>query len=317
MQTEATIFNPHERIDLPNYIDIGLMFDALERRDDETLWNAARLAPSQVEFFEQLRNQVGFTKYRIGSGNGNKGRLGRREPLSQLCAMFFVPVIMPARYASLRGNAAGMSPAIKQFVNWLRSWFENKMEISIFNAPVSYEEISIWSPSVMREKLEQLACKKEPTIAMPPDFNFCLPDDAPALAYFVAAAQQPVEYPALPPINPMADMGFTAKVSGAIQVCGDGAEFEAVETLVPNYASEALEEGLKRWLAAIHQKCGIGRWDATPMNQDLVMLQLEVGDSPGHTSPIPLRAHQLGLDAVDRIIAYVDSVGRGLLPSPQ
>jgi len=106
MQNDSTIFHPHERIDLPNYIDIGLMFDALERRDDEMLWNAARQAPSQTRFFEHLRNQVGFTKYRIGAGTGSRQRASAREPLSQHCAMFLVPMILPARYANMRGNAA-------------------------------------------------------------------------------------------------------------------------------------------------------------------------------------------------------------------
>lgn len=306
MTDDSKVISPHERFEMPELADIGFVFDALERRDDQSLWEAAKRAPSHVGFFEQLRNQVGFTTY-------TTGREGARRSVAHHCAMLMVPVILPAGYATLRGNPSVTVPIVKQMVRWMGGWLQHKAEISFFNAPISYEEICIWTPSTMREKLEHLAVKKEPTLALPPDFNFYLPAEAPSLAFFVAAAQQPLDYPALPVLNPAADLALVSMISGAIQVAADGSTMLPVETLVPNYASEAMEAGILRWLSVIDAEFGIGRWDVQPVNQDLVVLQLEVGERPGHTSPIPLRAHQLGLPGIERIIGYVSAVGKGVL----
>jgi hypothetical protein len=81
----------------------------------------------------------------------------------------------------------------------------------------------------------------------------------------------------------------------------------------PTFASEAIATGVHGWVKSIHQERGIGRWDVVPVGQDLVLLHLEVGESPSHTSPIPLNAHQLGLDGVRAIIEYVAAVGSGML----
>lgn len=306
MTNENNLLSPHVRLDMPELADVGLVFDALERRDDESLWEAAKRAPSQVGFFEQLRNQVGFTTY-------TTGRDGPRRSVAHHCAMLMVPVILPAGYAAFRGNPNASLPVVKKMVRWMGEWLEHKAEISFFNVPISYEEICIWSPSTMREKLEHLAVKKEPTLALPPDFNFYLPAEASSLGFFVAVAQRPLDYPALPPVNPASDLALVSMISGAIQVAAGGSSMLPVETLVPNYASESMEAGILRWLTTLHQMFGIGRWDVQPVNQDLVVLQVEVGERPGHTSPIPLRAHQLGLPGIERIIGYVASVGTGIL----
>jgi hypothetical protein len=48
----------------------------------------------------------------------------------------------------------------------------------------------------------------------------------------------------------------------------------------------------------------------------LVVLQLEVGEDAQHTSPIPLRAHQLGLDGIEALLGKVAAVGTGNLTLP-
>lgn len=293
---------PHTVLELPHYIDVGYVFDALSRRDDDALIEAASRAYSQEKYFDCLKNQVGFTTYTSGKSKGE------RAALSHYCAMVMVPVLLPTTHHGLLQSGAVDREISTRVVDWLRDWFDNQVQVSIFNAPIGYEEICVWSPSVMREKLEQLACRTPPTVSLPPNFEFYLPSEATRLAFVVAAVQQPVEYPALPPVDPLADTQFCSRLGGALEI--SGSRGGRVHVLAPALASTAIEQGILKWLMQLHEGHGIDRWDLMQINQDLSMLQLEVGDNPGHTSPIPLRAHQLGIDGVQRVVAYVNSIGR-------
>jgi len=87
--------------------------------------------------------------------------------------------------------------------------------------------------------------------------------------------------------------------------------------LPPNFASDALCEGILRWLEEIAATAGIKRWDAQMVDQDLVVLQLELGEDAVTTNPIPLRAHQLGLDGLEKILKRVGELGTGCLTHAQ
>lgn len=295
------------RFEYPDLGDFGQIFDALQRRDDALLWELARTTRSQEQFFNQLRNEVGFTSYQTAKGQK------RREALTHHCAMMMMPVILTGDASELINKADAVEPTIRQVVWWLREWFEYKVDVAIFNAPVPYEEVCIWTPSIMREKLEQLSVKREPTLALAPDFNLCLPPGAPRLSFFVTCAQQIGEGPRLPDFNAQADDKLVSRVRGALQVLTPGERLGEVGVLVPDFASESMSAGLLEWIKTIHMQCGIGRWDAVPVDQDLVVLHLEVGENPSKTSPIPLRAHQLGLDGIRSVVEYVAAIGSGTL----
>lgn len=293
---------PHTVLELPNYIDVGHVFDALSRRDDEALIAASSRAYSQEKYFDCLKNQVAFTTYTTGNSKG------ARETLSHYCAMIMVPILLPPSHQGLLQSGAVGRELSTRVVDWLRGWFNNQVQVSIFNTPVGYEEICVWSPSVMLERLEQLACRTPPTVSPPPNFDFNLPSDAARLAFVVAAAQQPIEYPALPPVDHVVDSQFCSRLGGALEISGP--QYGRVHVLAPDLASTAIEQGIIRWLMQLHEGHGIDRWDLMQINQNLAILQLEVGDKPGLTSPIPLRAHQLGIDGVQRVVEYVNSIGR-------
>jgi hypothetical protein len=300
-----------ERYEVRSIGDLRQMFDALERRDDASLWEAARRAPSQASFFHHLRNQVTSTTYQAGT----KGR--GHEKVQYHCCLVMVPVVLPRLLDDVVDNAKALEPAVKQVRMWVQEWFEHKVEISIFNAIVGYDEVCVWSPSMMREKLDRLAVHKEPTVRVPPNFDFQLPAEAETLGFFVAAIHRPLDWPRLPAEDPHEDSVLTSKIAGAIQICSGAAQPAIATVLAPEFASDAIVSGIMRWVDSIHASHGIRRWDAQPVDKDLVVLQLEVGEEAETTCPIPLRAHQLGLDGIENILARVAALGSGHLHRPQ
>ena len=299
-----------QRFEIAALADAREIGVALDRGDDQSIWNAARKATSQGAFFEHLRSQVGFTTY-----SGAVREIARSR-LEYRCSLILVPVLLPPTAISLTNNPDAFKPVIKQVRLWLQEWFEHKVEITIFSAPVGYNEVSVWTPSIMREKLEQLAIKKAPLIAMPPNCEFFLPSDTPGLAFFVAAVHRPLEWPALPPINAEGDLDLQSRLAGAIEICAAAHSARGVQTLQPTFASESIAAGLSLWVDAIHSHHGIRRWDVQQVDQDVVVLQLEVGENATHTSLIPMRAHQLGLDGIELLLCKVAAIGTGNLTVP-
>lgn len=300
-----------ERYEVPSFWDARQMFDALERRDDASLWEAARRAPSQALFFEDLRHQVSSTTYMAGMRNAKSNKVQFH------CSLVLVPVILSKALLDVIDSDEILKPAIKQVHTWLGQWFEHRVEVSILNTLVGYNEVCIWSPSIMREKLERLAVRKTPSIPVPPNFDFHLPEEAPELAFFVAAIHRPLEWPCLPADDATENRMLAAKLGGALQVCSQSPSPGSVQVLPPNFASDALCEGILRWLEGIASTAGIKRWDAQMVDQDLVVLQLELGEDAVTTNPIPLRAHQLGLDGLEKILKRVGELGTGCLTQAQ
>lgn len=297
-----------DRYEVRSVGDLRQVFEALERRDDASVWDAARRAPSQASFFEDLRHQVSSTTYFAGT------RTRRQEKVKYHCSLVFIPLVLDRALTDVVDNPEAVRPAIQQVRSWLQEWFEHKVEVNILTAVVGYEEVCVWTPSVMREKLERLAIHKPPTISQAPNFDFHLPAQAPELAFFVAAVHRPLDWPRLPGEDAVMDEQLASRVSGAVQVCSQAPGLEPrLEVLTPDFASDALREGILRWLQAIAGRVGIRRWDAQVVDQDLVVLQLELGDDATATTPIPLRAHQLGLGGIEAILDVVSKLGTGCL----
>lgn len=285
-------------LEVPFFLELSQMNEALRLRNDEKLWEVARRSTSQDRFFNELRSQVTLTSYQVGSA---------KRPHRQYCALIMQPLILPAGAATLVGNADSFKGVFGKVRSWLSDWFGDEMEIRIFNAPVGYDEIAVWSPSVMREKLEQLAAWTNPTLEIPPDWDYRMPERASRLAFVVAAVQQPGEYPSLPPMDAGADASLQAKVAGLMEVHRPDRSERAVRALVPGFAADSILDGVLTWLQVLNEEEGIGQWDATPVDQDTVVLQLEVGEER-RVSTVPLRAHQIGLEGIEQILKRLQKV---------
>lgn len=299
--------------------DPQAVFDALERRDDLSIWNAARVAPSQDMFYEQLRAQVGYATYHHGQhGQTKNAKAGLRHH----CAMLMTPLIFPAMYTNTLSGPTGVSRAITTISAWVGQWLNYKSDVSLVSTPIGYSEICTWSPSEMREKLDKLVGEKTFLVSTVGDQaeqenSLRLPEDAPRLMFLVGYIQRPLEWPTLPPEDGLEDMRLTSKIVAAMQFCSSRSAHPDITARPPSFASEALVDGIICWFDAIHAHSGIYRWDVEQVDQDVVTLHLEVGEDAKETSAIPLRAHQLGIYGVENILKHVAAIGTGLITKPQ
>lgn len=299
MEDDTTMPETTASYEVENFVDPQPLFEALERKDDGAIWAAESTSPSQQHFFERLRETVGHTTYETGASRAFKPKLRHH------CSMLMVPTLMNHATASTLTGKATQGP-LKTVVNWLTEWMDLRYSITSFQVPLHYQEICMWGPSVMRSRLDQLIKKNAGSVGLEPDFNFQLPEDAPNLSFLVTAVHSTMEWASLPAENAQGDLELTSKISGALQYCaGSPAD---IQVLTPNFSAEAIRTGLIGWMSALHSQCGIGKWDVTPVAQDMVILHLEVGDQ-GAMSQIPLRAHQIGLDGIQDVLTHVATIG--------
>ena len=299
--------------------DPQAVFDALERRDDVSIWNAARLAPSQDMFYEQLRAQVGYSTYHYGQTRNTKAGLRHH------CAMVMMPLIFRPRFTKTLSSlfeTTSATRAITTISAWIGQWLNYKSDISLVSTPIGYSEICRWSPSEMRGKLDKLVEQKTFFISTASDQaaqenSFRLPEDAPRLMFIVGYIQCPLEWPTLPAEDSLKDMRLISKVVAAMQFCTGRNIQGEITARPPSFASEALTDGIICWLDAIHAHSGIYRWDVEQIDQDVVTIHLEVGEDAKETSAIPLRAHQLGIYGVENTLRHVAAIGTGLITKPQ
>jgi len=285
--------------DLQIVRDIGT---ALKLRDDMALWAAARRAESQETFYEQLRAQVGYTTF--------SGVLKRVHKDQREChvALLGVPVLLASSDAALVGNSPATKTALNCVRGWLMEWFEYQGEITLYSALFGYHDICMWTPSVMRSRLDGLVDPKSASAQVPQAVDFGLPSDAPVLAFIIGAVHRPLAWPQLPPLDPEADLKLQARISGALQLCSPGGSGNRITVLTPAFASEAIAEGLDRWFGAIASAYELKGWDMHQCDQDLVIAHLEVGEDAANTSAVPLRAHQLGLDGIERRLSQLSAL---------
>lgn len=299
--------NSQLQLNVPGLSDLLKITEALEKKDEALLWEAAKQSKSQAAFFDRLRDECSMAIYSVGSRRS-------QHVISHHSALFMVPVIVPPAAASIIGDQEVVRPIAHRLARWIAEWFANSTEVTVFSAANAYEEISTWSPLVMRNKLMQLS-KQGPGMAYEcVEMQSNLPPSAPRLAFLVAGLQRPMELPALPPLDPASDEMFKARVEGALQVISPGPGKVALQVGLPDYASAALHAGLAQWLEALNAAHPVRHWDAVPAGNDSVYLQIVTGDEEPNVSRLMLRAHQLGMDGVAKILALVAELSSRQMP---
>ena len=286
------------QLSVPGLSDLMKIAEALDKKDEALLWEAAKSSKSQSAFFDRLRDECSMAVYSIGSRRS-------QYVVNHHCALFMIPVIMSANAEANLADAKAMRPVATHLARWLQQWFSNTTEVTVFNVATSYQEICNWSPLVMREKLLQLSKQSGGFSFLSPDMDFQLPATAPRLAFLIAGLQRPMEIPTLPRLDPVADETFRSRIEGALQVVSPMSSRIDVRVELPDYASSALQKGLMRWLDALHAVHPILRWDAMPAGNDAVYLQLVLEDDEPVVSRFMLRAHQLGMDGVAKVLDHV------------
>lgn len=283
---------------VPGLSDFMKITEALEKKDAAMLWEAAKSSKSQAAFFDRLRDECSMAVYSVGSRRS-------QYVVNHHSALFMIPLIVPAGASASLEDPSTMKPVSIRLARWTQEWFANSNEVTVFNTATSYEEICAWSPFDMRDKLLQLSKQSAGHATQRQEMDFMLPPSAPRLAFLIAGLQRPMEIPSLPKLDPVADETFRSRIEGAIQVVSPVASMIDVRVDLPDYASSALQKGLIQWLDALHVTTPIVRWDAIPAGNDAVYLQMVLDDDEPVVSRLMLRAHQLGMDGVARVLERV------------
>lgn len=300
--------------DIPDMAVIREIGDALERKNDDLLWAAASRAQSQELFYAQLRSQVGYTTYTASPDRGV-----RRPRTENHCALVMVPVILPASIARTLLAPHACAETMSAVRHWLEEWFQFRARITLYDCLFPYAEICMWTPSLTRARLEQLVrSTKDSAPVFAPAQDLALPQGAPVLAFIVAAAHTNFGWPGLPPESPTEDLKLQARISGALQLRTSVEQLhERIDVLAPSFSSEAIASGLSTWLSRIAGEHGLRRWDAQQADQDVLVLQLEVGEDAAASAVVPLRAHQLGLDGIEDCVRHVVGLGTSCFTKAQ
>jgi hypothetical protein len=309
MQEQFELSFEHAQLEIPELGTVRDVGVALERRDDKLLWEAARRCGTLAVFYEQLRAQVGFAAVPIV--------LNKPRRIRECAALLAMPVLLTAADAALVSTPEIVSRSMGRVILWLEEWFHYKVHIRLFSCLFTYAEICMWSPSATRSRLLRLMDRNQATEAIGP-VHFGLPADAPMLAFIIAAAHRPLEWPALPHLDPEGDLKLQARVSGLLQVCGPASTMSPVQVLTPGFLSEAIADGLDAFFGAIANRYGVVKWGVKAHGPDMVVAHLEIPDQPNLTVSVPLRAHQLGLDGIEARLRRLEGLateGRGLFKS--
>lgn len=293
-----------ERFEIPDLNTAHEIQQALRRQDDAMLWEVAKRAGCQQVFYEQLRAQTSTMSYK-----GQIRGLGNRTS-EVLCSLVMVPVLVGRSDQELVDDRTALAPTILSIRNWLETWFDFPGRVAMYGCLFDYREVCMWTPSIVRTCMQRLIDSREVPELCATAHQFGLPEDTPHLAFFVAVIQRPHREPSLPPLDVGADRSLQAKIAGAIQICTQQHRHPDVEVLTPAFATDAIAAGLDRWLECIASQHPIHRWNVHQADQDVVLLQLQVGDEPA-AATIPIRASQLGLPGIEDRLKRVAAITAG------
>jgi hypothetical protein len=270
---------------------------ALSTRNDEWILNAVNRSSSHADFYKELQRQLGFLSY--------EGTVSSFGPVTQRysCALVMVPVIMPAGLCGLVGSADALDPIIRNVRQQLLDWFDFRVEVSMYSALIGYAEVCTWTPCVMRDKLEQLSMRTPTSAAPATCIALELPADAPVLAFYTAVVHRPLAWTGLPQSRTDRDLEFTARMAGTLALCAGrlGPEMRP-RVALPQLAADAITSGATSWIEALHCQYRFDRWNLEHIGAGAAVLHLECSEPDPFSVGIPLLAHQMGLDGIQKVL---------------
>ena len=111
-----TAAEPNPEISYPDVWEHSRLCHALASRNDALLWDMARTAHSKDEFFNLLKNEVGFNSYKTGV----PGKKMRHE-LTHFCAMMMLPVVTVSESKEVITKSEPVNPLISKLIPWTGS----------------------------------------------------------------------------------------------------------------------------------------------------------------------------------------------------
>lgn len=279
--------------------------DALARKSTDRVWQIAMSASgtSQHAVYEAMQAHT----FNVSHARRVPGGLLAHENTS----LVLWPVLIDGGHAETADqDSLPLGNVDRYLAQALLTAANGECHASLLSALYSYSFIAGQGPVILRSIMESLVDRSGggfKSEMCDPTLSPVCPTDAPALKFVVGALTRRNAWPSLPaPEHPKA-VELKTKVEAALQFDFAKSRTRTMDLKcgAVDLASGAIEAGVTMWLKALSTRYGFGTWDAQPSGQDRVDLFVELMEADTPFAQIPLRAHQIGMAGVERVIASV------------
>lgn len=291
---------------------------ALRERDGTRLVAMAARARDRIQYFDQLRNS---TFHAHGPVVQDGPAVGRPQEERRYSSLFMWPVILDRR---LLTGAGGVHDALsgestQLVVQQLEELSGKNASIALMHALFGYNMVCCSGPVVLRQLFEQLS-QLRLHIEMPLDedehlaierFPYGVPDDAPVLCFLMGAMTRKVTWPQLDLASAQTTVDANHYLASTLRLdlaqTPQAMELE-LHTLAPAPAAQAIESGVIEWLTVLSRRYNFTHWVVLDQGDDRLDLLIELNSGAIPSIQVPLRMHQMGVNGVERVMAYVNSL---------
>lgn len=280
----------------------------MDQYDMNAVWAMAGGSVQPSEFYEALKLHT-FNLSR-------KTLKGRAVVAEHNSTLFMCPVVLSsdmARRSQATSNSAERSKLARLIASNIQRWIAYRSEVRLVAGFASYQGLVTQEPEYFRRLLSNLVWYTEDQgIKVGSAFaTEELPADAPQLCFLMGSFTSLSEWPTTPGVHDLSSLDLRDKLKGTLrfQLETDTDHVShcdsQIEVASPMFGDQAIECGLKMWLSKLGSEIGFKAWSVGQMQGDMIELQMLLNtDEGGKWISVPVRAHQVGVDGVERIIAH-------------
>lgn len=295
-------------IDDPAITELIEIRRALDRHDDDALDAAAAAAPDRRMFYERLRHQSGHVQYSFGRKAPHPVRMRATMQMTPVITRW--PEPWPIKHR-LKDIEAAMVQAQRAICGWIG---RDRHILRLLSQPVPYTDVCHWSATDLQKIVLSIAQLRGAFPARQGSERlYGFGPGVPTLRMIVGAIQSPFGDPP----DYLGGVSFRdalaeellaalhAGIHGAADAAGDTrhAPWEGrTHVRMPDAPGEALLDGVCAWIEVLAEDVGIEDWDVQWVADGAASLSLRLREIE-QPAAIVLRAHQLGLDGIERVVA--------------
>lgn len=283
------------------------LVEAIERNDMDAVWSMGSTTGNQAEFYEALKLQTFNISHKMRKG---------KAVAEHNTSLFMLPVVMSGhmtgRFKDCYPPDLIKASTAQVIATAIAKWTNYKTEVRVSAGLWRYDGITCRDPAYFRGYLNKLVWNAEVEALTGVSLDPGLPyRGAPELYFFKGAFTSLSEWPSIPNCKERATHDLVEKVKSAMWFAfGDEKSFQpglesSIHVGPPMFGDMAIEEGIRMMITSVDQDFGIKAWHVRSGPEDLVWLQLKVEDNEKQLwGELPVRLHQVGVDGVERLIAY-------------
>lgn len=263
------------------------LIHALERRDEDRVWNLYRVSRDQPLFLDWLANWSGM---QVST---------RKDPCHEMQVSTWVHVLFAVPIVRDPGSV-GSDDGFTGLPDSLQKWFGAGHEVHLLGNASKYASVARWSPLTQKEHLagmcgtpfaENARWTRELTV---------LDRDLPSLTFLLGTVGTRAGAPEFPeagydPCDRLLQQEIGFRTLGR----GDMELDDHIGRVAP--FADAVQAGLLLWIDALARAQVVQGWNIEPIEMDVLLLQLSGVE--GQSWQLPLRSHQIGLHGIDLLVA--------------